>query len=508
MAKSGSKKPNTRSRSRFHTTSSPHDRLQELQRQVNEERFRSIWEHALDAMALSDPQGLVLMTNPAYHRLYGYSPEEVNGKSFAIIFPEEQRAWAIAEYQRTFVQPTIEPAVETTIRRKDGAERIVEARYHFVLQDGQRSAMVSVVRDITEQKRVQEALQRVQLRAQRLMESNIIGVFIADEDTILESNEAFLEMVGYSREDLHNTKINWSSMTPSHYALLSQKALQEVRERGACTAFEKEYIRKDGRHVPILIGAARLQEEPLQWVCFVLDISERKALEQRKDAFLSMVSHELKTPLSNIWMLTHLLRKQLTAEGFQDPGRNLSQLGTQARQLMKLLTDVLEVSQLEAGYLLYAEEPFDVHSLLQEIVTTLQQVSPEHPIVVTGTADTPVTGDRDRLGQVLTNLLTNAIKYSLGTGTIDVFLASTDEVLTICVRDYGIGISREQQSKIFERFYRAQSGTQGYFPGFGMGLYISSEIVKRHGGRITVESEEGKGSAFTVTLPIVKGPAT
>ena len=127
---------------------------------------------------------------------------------------------------------------------------------------------------------------------------------------------------------------------------------------------------------------------------------------------------------------------------------------------------------------------------------------------MTGTAVTPVTGDRDRLGQVLTNLLTNAIKYSVGTGTIDVFLASTDEVLTICVRDYGIGISREQQSKIFERFYRAQSGTQGNFPGFGMGLYISSEIVKRHGGRITVESEEGKGSAFTVTLPSVKGPAT
>lgn len=478
----------------------------EVERHVNEERFRSIWEHALDAMVLSDPQGLVLMTNPAYYQLYGYSPEDVNGKSFAIIFPEEQRAWALAEYQRTFAQPAIEPAVETTIQRKDGAERVVEARYHFVLQDGQRSAMVSVVRDITEQKRVQEAFQRVQLRAQRLMESNIIGVFIADEDAILESNDAFLEIVGYNRDDLHNTKINWSAMTPPKYAPLSQKALQELRERGACTPFEKEYIGKDGRHVPILIGAARLQEEPLQWVCFVLDMSERKALEQRKDEFLSMVSHELKTPLSNIWILTRLLRKQLIAEGFQDPGRNLSELGTQARQLMKLLSDVLEVSQLEAGYLLYAEEPFDMNSLLREIVTTLQQVSPDHTLVVTGTADTLVTGDRDRLGQVLTNLLTNAIKYSVGTGPIDVLLASTEEALTIGVRDYGIGISREQQSRIFERFYRAQSGTQGNFPGFGMGLYISSEIVKRHGGLITVESEEGKGSVFTVTLPIVKGP--
>ncbi len=503
MVKSGSKKPHTRS----HITSSLQDRRQERDRHVNGERFRSIWEHALDAMALSDPQGLILMTNPAYHQLYGYSSEEVNGKSFAIIFPEEQRAWAIEEYQRTFAKPAIEPTVESTIRRKDGTERAVEVRYHFVLENGQRSAMVSIVRDITEQKRVQQALQRMQQRAQRLMESNIIGVFIADEDTILESNDAFLEIVGYSRDDLHHAKIHWLTMTPPKYAHLSQKALQEVRERGVCTPFEKEYIRKDGRAVPILIGSARLQEEPLQWVCFVLDISERKALEQRKEEFLSMVSHELKTPLSNIWILTHLLRKQLTATGFQDPDQYLTQLDTQARQLMKLLTDVLEVSQLEAGYLLYAEEPFEMNALLQEIVTTLQQVSPDHMIVVTGTATTLVTGDRDRLGQVLTNLLTNAIKYSVGTGTIDVFLTSTDEVLTVSVRDYGIGISHEQQSRIFERFYRAQSGQQGNFPGFGMGLYISSEIVKRHGGRITVESEEGKGSIFTVMLPVGKGTA-
>lgn len=473
----------------------------------SEERFRAIWEHALDAMALSDPEGIVLMANPAYYQFYGYTPQEVIGKSYAIIFPEEQRAWAMGAYRATFEQAAIEPAVEVTVRRKNGVERVVEARYHFVLENGERSAMVSVVRDITEQKRVQEALARMQLRAQRLMESNIIGVFIADEDHILESNDAFLEIIGYNREDLDHRRINWSAMTPPNYAPLGQKALQDLQERGACTPFEKEYIRKDGSPVPILIGAARLQEEPLQWVCFVLDISERKALEERKDAFLGMVSHELKTPLSNIWILTHLLSKQLTEQGFQDRERNLVQLGLQARQLMKLLTEVLEVSQLEAGYLLYAEEPFDVNSLVQEVVSTLQQVTPDHAIVVSGTADTVVIGDRDRIGQVVTNLLTNAIKYSVGTSPIDVLLAASDEALTMRVRDYGLGIPPEQQQRIFERFYRTQNRSQGSPPGFGMGLYISREIVKRHGGRITVVSEVGKGSTFSVVLPIAKGEA-
>ncbi len=135
----------------------------------SEERFRSIWECAVDAMVLSDAEGTVLMANAAYYQLYGYAPEEIIGKSFAIIFPEEQRVWAVEEYRKMFHSPEILPAFESVVRRKDGAERLVEARYHFTLQDGQRTGLVSIVRDITEQKKVQEALQRSQLRAQRLM---------------------------------------------------------------------------------------------------------------------------------------------------------------------------------------------------------------------------------------------------------------------------------------------------------------------------------------------------
>jgi signal transduction histidine kinase len=263
-------------------------------------------------------------------------------------------------------------------------------------------------------------------------------------------------------------------------------------------------VRKDGSSVSVLLGAAFLDEAQQEGVAFVLDISERKELERRKDDFLSMVSHELKTPLSNIWILTHLLTKQLTEQELQDPSGNLSLLGTQARQLMKMLTDVLEVSQLEAGYVLYTEEAFDFNLLVQQVVTTLQQVSPDHAIVVTGTVDRPVIGDRERLGQVLTNLLTNAIKYSVGTDKIDVVMTSTDEMLTICVRDYGVGIPPEQQHKLFERFYRAPNSRRATQPGFGMGLYISQEIIKRHRGTIEVESAEGKGSTFIVTLPLTR----
>jgi signal transduction histidine kinase len=131
----------------------------------------------------------------------------------------------------------------------------------------------------------------------------------------------------------------------------------------------------------------------------------------------------------------------------------------------------------------------------------MQQTHPSHTLLVRGTVGTSLIGDRDRLGQVFTNLLSNAIKYSPDAETVEMDLDASEETVTICVHDHGLGIPREQRDKIFERFYRAAGPKQRAIPGLGMGLYIVAEIVKRHGGTITVDSAVGKGSTFTVTLP-------
>jgi len=359
--------------------------------------------------------------------------------------------------------------------------------------------------NITERKLAEEAVQRSEARVRRLIESNILGIFFWRGGQITEANEIFLQMLGHTRHELLTGKLLWNDLTPKKFEELDQKAFVTMKRLGALPLpYEKEFFRKDGSLLPVLIGAAFVDQAQQEGVAFVLDISERKELERRKDDFFSMISHELKTPLSNMWILTGLLTKQLMEQGFRDVDGNLVQLGTQAKQLMKLLTDVLEVSQLQAGYLLYTEEAFDMNALVREVVTIQQQTSPDHAIVITGTIDKPLRGDRDRLGQVLTNLLTNAIKYSVGTDPIEVLLASTDNQLTIRVRDYGIGIPTQEQGRVFEQFYRVQYGRQASFPGFGLGLHISQKIVERHGGTIKVESVKEKGSTFTITLPFRK----
>lgn len=363
-------------------------------------------------------------------------------------------------------------------------------------------AVVSHI-NITERKQAEAAARASEARARRLLEANLIGAVVADTEHILEANDAFLEMVGYTRDDIERHRLNWSAMTPAEYAPLNQRALQELHERGACTPFEKEYYRKDGSRVSILIGAALLQEQPLQWVSFLLDISERKERERRKDEFISMASHELKTPITSLKGFAQLIQRRLKQQGMSDLEQYLGRMQTQLNTLTRLVNDLLDVSKIQAGRLDYAQESVELDALVHEVVEFLQQTTSTHTIRIRGASYAHIVGDRDRLSQVLTNLLTNAIKYSPQAKDVDVQIVPSAEVVTISVRDYGMGIAPAHQSKIFDRFYRVQNYHDKAFPGLGMGLYISQQIVERHGGKLKVTSEEGQGATFSVTLPLL-----
>jgi PAS domain S-box-containing protein len=333
------------------------------------------------------------------------------------------------------------------------------------------------------------------------MNSSIIGIFVSEEDQIVEANETYLRMTGYTREDLRAGSISWLRMTAPEYIPQTQQARQELVVSQHVTRYEKEYICKDGSRLPVVVGAVALRLDPLQVIGFVLDNSARKELEQRKDDFINMASHELRNPLTILKLQTTLLRRQLAKQGLQDVAPALSNMEDQINAITRLVEELLDVSKIQAGRLEYLQERVDLDALLREIADTMQQTHPSHSILVQGAVQANLLGDRDRLGQVFTNLLSNAIKYSPDAQTVEMDLSASPETVTVRVRDHGLGIPREQREKIFERFYRAAGPQQRAIPGLGMGLYIVAEIIERHGGTIVVDSEVGKGSTFTVTLP-------
>lgn len=448
------------------------------------------------------PDGSIDSANQRMCDYTGLSPEEVQGEGWMQrLHPEDQQRIR-AVWQHAVQTGEIYEVEKRLLHHATGAYRWFLARAMPMRDEkGQIIKWFGTCTDIEDQKWIEEALRQSQERANALMNSSIIGIFVSEGERIVDANDAFLHMTSYTREDLCAGGMNWRQMTPPEYKARTQQARQEFATKKLITPYEKEYVCKDGSRLPVVIGSATVQANPLQEISFVLDNSARKELEQRKDDFISIASHELRNPLIALKMQLAMLQMQLTEQGIPASVPALAGMEAQIDKVSWVVNELLDVSKIQAGRLEYVQEPVDLDALLREVVEIMQQTHPSHTIVVRGAVQTTLIGDRDRLGQVFTNLLSNAIKYSPDAQSVEVDLSASEDAVTIRVLDHGLGIPCEQRDKIFERFYRSRVPGQRVIPGLGMGLYIVSKIVEGHGGTITVDSEVGKGSTFTVTLP-------
>ncbi|WP_374226767.1 ATP-binding protein [Ktedonobacter sp. SOSP1-85] len=475
----------------------------EQQLKASEENFRVLAETVPQLVWTAQPDGSHEYTNQRWRDYTGFTPERVQRWDHLQFLHPDDRARNQALWRHALDTGERFECEGRLRNGQTGVYRWVLTRAMPVRDEaGQIIKWFGTCTDIEDQKRIEEALRQSQERVNALMNSNIIGINVIEGEQIVDANDTFLRMTGYTREDLRAGRINVMHMTAPEDRAQTQQAHQELAVRQALTPYEKEYICQDGSRLPVLVGGVVLQHDPFQALGFVLDNSAHKELEQRKDHFLGMASHELKTPIASLMLQTQLLRKQLAKQDIHNADRALSRMESQLNAVTRLVGELLDLSKIQAGKLEHAQETVNLGDVLQEVVEIVQQTQTTHAIVVHHAEHPPLLiGNKDRLGQVLLNLISNAIKYSPGANTIEVAIETSEESVILSVCDHGIGIPREQREKIFERFYRAVAPYQHAFPGLGMGLHIASEIVKHHRGTITVESEMGKGSTFQVTLP-------
>jgi PAS domain S-box-containing protein len=339
--------------------------------------------------------------------------------------------------------------------------------------------------------------------------SNIVGVSKVNLfGKVLDANDYFLNVIGYTRRDLKQDKIKWTEMTPVEYVEKDKEAVQSLMSTGIARPWEKEYIRKDGRRVSIIIAAALLDPETTETMALVLDISERKEIERSKDEFVSVASHELKTPVTSIKLFSEILQGQAQALQQPDIEESATIIVTQINRLTSLISDLLDVSRIQADKMQLSCQTVNIDTVIQNTIRGMPNLKKSHEIIHKPGARTKIRIDKGRISQVLSNLLTNAVKYSPKANKVIVKTKQDREGITISVQDFGYGIPREEQGKIFSRFFRTATARNNNIPGFGLGLHISNEIIKKHGGTLTVKSDAGKGSCFSVFLPFKKRQAS
>jgi PAS domain S-box-containing protein len=360
------------------------------------------------------------------------------------------------------------------------------------------------------------AITQLQQRANSLEEehSRLAAIVESSNDAIVGKtlkgiitnwNRAAELLFGYSAQEAIGKPI--TMIIPAELQQEEVDIIGKIRQGIRIQHFETVRKSKDGRLINVSLSISPIKDgtgKIIGAAKIARDITERKELEQRKDEFISMASHELKTPVTALKGFTQLLQRRFKRMDDAESVRFLVRMDTQIDKLTKLISDLLDISRMQSGELEYRMEPFDLNVLASEIVENVQGTIQTHQLILQKTAHACVFGDRDRIGQVLINLLTNAIKYSPGAEKVIVQIARDGTNVQVSIQDFGIGIDEAYHEKIFERFYQVNEPLEKTYPGLGIGLYISCEIVKRHAGRLWVQSRKGEGSTFTFCLPVLE----
>ncbi len=474
-------------------------------------KFRQMIMEAPVAIALVEgPDLKIVASNPLMLQFWGKN-ESVIGLSFKEALPELEDQGFRQMIEQVSQSGETYNAFEAPARlQRNGV--MEESYYNFVvarigtLPSGEHSVIL-IATDVSEQVAARKGIEQSEKRFRSLiLEAPMATALYTGEDLIIEvANEAMTKLWGKDNSVIGKRLIDAvPELEGQHFIDTLKKVLQTGEAYH--TDQEKADLFVDGRlqsfwfnytYKPLHDSAGKVYGI----LNMATDVTKLVHLQQQKDEFIGIASHELKTPVTSIKAYAQVLEAIFREKGYEKESTMLTRMGVQINRLTNLISDLLDTTKIQAGKLMFNERVFGFNQVVEEVVEDMRRTTNKHEISVTLSETDEVFADPERIAQVLANLLSNAIKYSPNADKICVSTSVTDGHVKVCVKDFGVGIPADKHEKVFEQFYRVSGDKQHTFPGLGLGLYISSEIIKREGGRIWVESVEGKGSNFCFTLP-------
>jgi two-component system CheB/CheR fusion protein len=384
-----------------------------------------------------------------------------------------------------------------------------------MLLNGQRidhlRLILLAIEDITERKAVEDALRAGEHRLRRVVETEVVGVLFFDDDgRIVDANDTFLQMTGFTRDDVAAGELTWQKLTPLEHADATAAQLARLASTGRLGPYEKEYFRKDGSRIWMMIASSSLGDGTA--VEFCIDVTGRKRAERalleadrRKDEFLATLAHELRNPLAPLSTAIQVLRN---APDDRDTREHMyAMMDRQLAHLVRLVDDLLDLARVSRGIIELKTEPLDVAGVVR---TALETSAPRIEsagrklAVELPSESLVVNADAVRLAQIVINLLNNAATYTGSNGQIWLRVRGDGQHVLISVRDDGVGIAADMLPKVFEMFVQVD---RSHTSGLGIGLTLARSLVRMHGGTLEAHSEGlGRGSEFIVRLPLSGAP--
>ena len=456
----------------------------------------------LDLLCIADFDGYFKRLNPAWERVLGYSRQELIGRPYIEFVHPDDREATLAEAAKLNAGGTV-VTFENRYRCKDGS-------YKWLLWNSAplpaRQLIFAAARDITGRKQAEAQLQQYADEISDLYNNAPCGYHsLGPDGTILRINDTELRWLGYSREELVGKRKLPELLAPQSLTRF-QAEFPRFKERGWVRDIEFDLVRQDGSVLPVLLNATAVRDAGGNYVMSrstVLDNTERRALERMKDEFIAMTGHELRTPLTALRGALAILAGGRHGV-LDEKGTHMLEIAVESTdRLSRLVNDLLDLQRMELGRLQMEKKPCDAARLLRDTLGALQPLAEKAQVKLeTAPADLTVQCDAGRIIQALTNLISNAIKFSPPGESVQVRVERRNADAVFSVEDRGRGIPPEHLEGIFERFRQVYDSDAREHGGTGLGLAISRGIVQQHGGRIWADSRPGGGAVLRFTLPL------
>ena len=486
----------------------------EIDSQLREQQLLSLVSRNADHMSIADMEGRVLYMNAAAKSLLGVQPDEDVTKYTAKDFYEP------SELER--VQGKVLREIDSQAGWQGEislinliTKEVIPCQVNYILIKDPISGEVigrgATARDLRPELKTRQAMAEKNTELHTAVtELEFLANMVPSVvwTTNAQGEIDWLNKRWYEKSGLPPTddidRMWQEAIHPEDYKR-AVHAWKESLQTGNSYEIEFRFRSKEDGYRWYLVRALPLRDEEgniVKWYGTNADVQVQKELQQQKDNFLGIASHELKTPVTSLKAYSQVMELMFNKSGDAKNAALVSKMDKQLNRLNNLIGDLLDVTKINTGKLQFNLTTFSFSELIDEVVEDMQRTTHRHTIKKNLSFNGLVTADRERLNQVVVNLLSNAIKYSPEANEIIIHTEKKDNELQLCVQDFGIGIQTDKKDKVFEQFYRVSGTTEHTFPGLGLGLFISSEIVKRLGGKMWVNSVENKGSMFCFSIPL------